>query len=211
VTAGEATAARARARAPRGQGDRLREEILAATERLLARTGDEDAVSIRAICDQVGVTAPSIYLHFADKEALLLEVCRRDFAAFDDAVEAAGAAIADPVDALRRRGRAYVAFGLDHPEQYRVLFMSHRRSRHVDGEAVGRSAFEHLVAAVARCVAAGAFRPVDPRDAAVTIWSALHGVTSLLIARPELPWPDSMIDDACDAQLRAYANEPGGR
>ncbi|HJP66477.1 MAG TPA: TetR/AcrR family transcriptional regulator, partial [Actinomycetota bacterium] len=39
---------RARRRAPRGQGERLREEILEAAERLLIETGSEDAVSIRA-------------------------------------------------------------------------------------------------------------------------------------------------------------------
>jgi AcrR family transcriptional regulator len=199
--------ARVRERARRGEGDRLREEILEATERLLARTGDEDAVSIRAICDEVGVTAPSIYLHFADKEALLLEVCRRDFAAFDDALDAASAGVVDPLEALRRRGRAYVAFGLAHPEQYRVLFMSTRRTHRLDGAVVGSAAFNHLVAAVERCIDAGAFRPVDPVHAAVTIWSALHGITSLLIAMPEFPWPETMVDEACDAQLRAHANE----
>src|SRR5205807_237758 len=45
-----------RRRARRGEGPRLREELLAATERLLAETGDEEAVSIRAIADAVGVT-----------------------------------------------------------------------------------------------------------------------------------------------------------
>jgi len=196
----------ARARARRGEGELLREEILDATERLLAETGDEDQVSIRAVCKAVGVSPPSIYLHFDDKDALLLEVCRRDFAALDDALTAATAGIADPVEALRHRGRAYVQFGLEHPEQYRVLFMSNKRTHRIDGEVVGSAAFNHLVDAVQRCIDVGAFRPVDPVSAAVSIWSALHGVTSLLIAMPDFPWPERMISDTCDAQIRAHAD-----
>jgi AcrR family transcriptional regulator len=199
----------ARARARRGQGQLLREEILDATERLLAETGDEDQVSIRAVCKAVGVTPPSIYLHFDDKEALLLEVCRRDFAAFDAALESASTGIDDPLEALRRRGAAYVAFGTEHPEQYRVLFMSKKHTHRIDGEVVGSAAFEHLVVGVQRCIDAGAFRPVDPVNTAVSIWSALHGVTSLLIAMPDFDWPEHMVTDACDAQIRAHASTKG--
>ena len=69
----------ARTRARRGEGERLREEILDVAEDLLVSTGDENAVSIRAIAQRVGVTPPSIYLHFADKESLLWAVCEREF------------------------------------------------------------------------------------------------------------------------------------
>ena len=61
-----------RTRARRGEGERLREEILDAAERLLIETGNRDAVSIRAVAEAVGVTPPSIYLHFADKTELLI-------------------------------------------------------------------------------------------------------------------------------------------
>src|SRR5687768_1046397 len=113
-----------RARARKGEGERLREEILLATERLLIRTGDQEAVSVRAIAEAVGVTPPSIYLHFADKAELIWSVCARHFAALDDAIESAAATSDEPLEQLRLRGGAYVRFGLDHPEQYRILFMS---------------------------------------------------------------------------------------
>src|SRR6185295_14050813 len=64
-----------RRRAPRGSGDQLRDEILDATTGLLLETGHAKAVSIRSVAQRVGVTPPSIYLHFADKEALLDAVC----------------------------------------------------------------------------------------------------------------------------------------
>jgi AcrR family transcriptional regulator len=72
-------------------------------------------VSIRAIADAVGVTPPSIYLHFPDKESLILAVCERHFDVFDSVIEQAGRSN-DPVESLRRRGRAYVRFGVENPE-----------------------------------------------------------------------------------------------
>ena len=64
-----------RARLPRGEGALLREEILRATDELLIETASEEAVSIRAVAAKVGVTAPSIYRHFEDKDALMFAVC----------------------------------------------------------------------------------------------------------------------------------------
>ena len=73
-------------------------------------TADEEAVSIRAVADAVGVTPPAIYLHFADKRELILEVCAASFAELDRVSEEAAAGSSDPVESLRLRGRAYVQF-----------------------------------------------------------------------------------------------------
>ena len=121
-------------------------------------------MSIRAIADAVGVTPPSIYLHFPDKDALVLAVCERRLrGASTTRSRPPGAATDDPVESLRRRGRAYVEFGLEHPEQYRVLFMTataHPPPRRSDSSAA--RAFQHLVDSVQRAIDAGALRPVDP-------------------------------------------------
>jgi AcrR family transcriptional regulator len=204
VTAPRASAVRARPRSRRGEGEKLRDDLLDATERLMLESGHADAVSIRAIADAVGVTPPSIYLHFPDKESLIFAVCERHFEAFDSVIEDAGRSTDDPVESLRRRGRAYVRFGLENPEPYRILFMT--RS---DGErqrdalsGAGARAFQHLVDAVQRCIDAGAFRSVDPVLAATGVWMAVHGVTSALISMPGFPWPDvdSLVDHVCNIQ-----------
>ncbi len=80
-----------RRRAPRGSGDQLRDEILDATTDLLLETGDAKAVSIRSVAQRVGVTPPSIYLHFADKDALLDAVCARYFEKLDEEMQAVAA------------------------------------------------------------------------------------------------------------------------
>ena len=76
-----------RRRAPRGSGEQLREEILDATTELLLETGHAKAVSIRSVAQRVGVTPPSIYLHFADKDALLDAVCARYFEKLDEEMQ----------------------------------------------------------------------------------------------------------------------------
>jgi AcrR family transcriptional regulator len=166
-------------------------------------------VSIRAIADAVGVTPPSIYLHFPDKEALILEVCHRQFETLDAALEAAGAAADGPLDELERRGMAYVRFGLEHPEAYRIMFMSRPRDmdHHVDTvEKSGSTAFSHHVEAVDRARRAGAIRAdVDPVEGAIFLWSGVHGITSLLIALATFPWGDQdrLVREVCRTQLRA--------
>jgi AcrR family transcriptional regulator len=195
-----------RPRAPRGAGDQLRGEILAAATRLMGATGDEDAVSIRGVADAVGVTPPAIYLHFADKDALIYAVCAQVFEMFDTALEAIDATTADPVEALRGRGRAYVSFGLEHPEQYRVLFMSKRTrsAKHADALAPGMVAFQHVVDAVQRAMDAGGIAAGDAVLTATGLWTSLHGVTSLLISMPDFPWPepDVLVEHVCVTLVR---------
>jgi AcrR family transcriptional regulator len=206
VTAEGASAVRSRPRSPRGEGEKLRDDLLDVTEQLMIETGRADSVSIRAIADAVGVTPPSIYLHFPDKESLILAVCNRHFEVFDAVIEDAGRSTDDPVESLRRRGRAYVRFGLENPEPYRILFMTRTESAQQRDVVVdaGARAFQHLVDAVQRCIDAGAFRRVDPVLAATGVWTAVHGVTSLLISMPGLLWPDveALVDHVCDTQTR---------
>lgn len=177
-----------RARARRGEGEKLRDEIVAAGRQLLFDAGEE-AVTIRAVANAVGVSPPSIYLHFADKNALLVAICESTFEALDDHIEEAIAGVDDLREELRLRGRAYVEFGLQNPEQYRILFMQ-RPLIEFQG-LPAPSAFEHHLDAVYRAWRSGLFpEHTDPHLAALTLWAGVHGITSLLIAKPDFPWPD---------------------
>jgi len=191
-----------RTRARRGEGELLHTEILDAAERLLIETGSEEAVSIRRIADAVGVTPPSIYLHFADKEELLFAVCERQFEELDRVTEEAVVGIDDPLEELYTRGKAYVRFGLDHPEQYRILFMrgaDHALDATDETRIRKASAFDHLIDTVNRCIESGALpKGSDPFAVALELWSVVHGITSLIISKPMFGWPDA---DAFTAHL----------
>jgi len=197
-----------RHRARRGDGALLRDELLAAATTLLVETGSADAVTIRAVAALAGCAPPSVYLHFPDKDALVFAVSQQQFLRLDEAVEAAADAHTDPLDRLRARARAYVRFGLDHPEHYRVLFMGHADDTpdFFDDTSMLRAAsFAYLVENVRACLDAGVFRPeLDPLRTAFGLWALVHGLTSLKISKPTVPWPptDELVDDLCDAHVR---------
>lgn len=180
-----------RRRSRRGEGGRLREEILEAAEELLLETGSEDEVSIRAVADRVGITAPSIYRHFDDKGTLMFEVCDRQFQRFHEYLDAKRSGHADPVEALKATGRAYIEFGLTYPEHYRIMFMGRSDltpEQYQDHVLAEHESFMALVGSVQDCIDAGRAGG-DALGLATLLWTATHGVTSLLIAKPNFPWP----------------------
>ena len=182
----------ARRRARKGDGDLLREEILEATERLLVETGSEEAVSIRAVARATGVTPPSIYRHFEDKTHLMFEVCARQFEVLDEVLQQAVAGIEDPVEAMAARGRAYVRFGVEHPEHYRIMFMGPAYTTPDQWtDIIGTGSFAHLIEGIQRLIDTGRIDAgADSYTTALHVWANIHGLTSLLVAKPHMPWPD---------------------
>ncbi len=195
---------KARSRYPRGEGALLRQDILDAAARLLVESGDEEKVTIRAVAADVGVSPPSVYLHFPDKDTLIFEVCQQLFAALDHAVESATGGLDDPFDRMRARGLAYARFGVEHPEQYRVLFMQKPESA-PEGfgseQLMESAAFAHLLENVVDLLATGLLEPgLEPFPLAVELWAVVHGCTSLLISHPNLGLPpvEQLVGQACD-------------
>lgn len=184
-----------RTRLRRGEGEKLREEILAAVEDLLTRTADLRAVSIRAVADAVGVTAPSIYRHFADKRALLFAVCEKHFDALQARLEKMIEEEADPVDALRTMAHAYVDWGLEYPEEYRIMFMTRPgTSDGLDGyeDTIGRdTAFGLLEGTIELCMREGRMRRSDVFEIATALFAIVHGVTSQAISNDPRFFPET--------------------
>lgn len=186
--------------------DDLRERLLDAAETILVETGREDAISMRALADRVGCTAAAIYRHFDDRIDLVFAVCRRLFEALEAVINEAARGAGDALDDLRTRGRAYVQFGLEHPEAYRILFMGHAAAV-PDGwdvdELLAVGGFDGVVESVRRCMEAGEVAEGDPFEVALVLWAGVHGLTSLLISKPWFPWPDrdALVDRLLDAQI----------
>ena len=163
---------------------------------LLAETGDESAVSLRVVAERVGVTVPSIYLHFADKRALIDAVCSEVFDELDRLLRAASEGATDPLDALRAQGNAYVHFAVDNPEHYRVVMMqAHEPGPDSVDAMVASGAFGYLVQSVQSCLDTGLLEG-EPVELGLSLWAAAHGVAALLVAKPYFPWPelDGFID-----------------
>lgn len=202
-----------RRRARRGEGERLRGELLTAATTLLAETGDADAVSIRAVAARAGVSTPSVYLHFADKQTLLDAACDAVFAALDGAMRDAAAQADGPLDALFRRGVAYVRFALANAEHYRIVMMGRPQPagsvRELEDLVTSR-AFTGLLDAVRDCVSSGIMHG-DVTAIALRLWACAHGTASLMIAKPALPYPADFVDSAIRGAGIALLAEAGSR
>ena len=190
-----------RRRNRRGEGETLRGEILDAAIRLIGQTGDAEALSIRTLSHEVGVTAPSVYRHFDDKAAILRAVVEERFADFADRMNRAERRSRTPFTALHRRCQAYLRFAEEEPGHYRVLFSAASLGPLsigvTDRPHPGAPSFFALVDSVRRCIEAGARPGGDATFVAIMLWSTLHGFADLRIGKPEMPWPsgDKVVRD----------------
>jgi AcrR family transcriptional regulator len=199
-----------RERAKRGDGDRLRGEILEAAEYLLAKYGHDGAVSIRAVANRVGCTPPAIYLHFDDKTQLLFEVCARRFRDLQERTSAAREVESDPLERVLAGSRAYMRFGLEHPEHYRILFMGQAGltpEQWADLRVVGVTGMDSLVSSCQDVVDSGKVWIDNAEDLAIEIWQACHGLVSLVISKPKFAWGDvdARIERVLEVQRRGLS------
>jgi len=207
-----------RRRNRRGQGERLRDEVVAAAGAILAESGDAGRLSLRGVAKRVGIAPTSVYLHFPDVEHLAAAVAARAFADLGDALAAAGRDEADPSGVLLARCRAYCRFALERPGHYRVMFQVERPDLATAEpfsfeRSPGRPAFDPLARDIARCQEAGAASPhADPTRLAVLVWASLHGLVSLRISRPRFLWPplDELVDYAVGRLVGLAQHSPDG-
>lgn len=186
--------------------------ILEAARTMFAREGYA-LTTMRGIADRIGYTATAIYHHFADKHALMLELCATDFRALGSALTAIGG-ITDPVERIRQMGRNYVRFALEHPEQFRFMFLVERPMPGPDEVAMhdpGEDGYEFLKQAVTEAIAATRFRPEfsEPDLVAQMLWSCVHGVATIHVTAPadghkwlDLRDPQETAVSTCDAMMR---------
>ena len=184
--------------------EQLRERILASARDIIHAEGYE-AVTIRKIAKQIEYSPMALSNHFPDKAAILRAVAREVFAKLDQARPKQGR---DPLATLRTAAYTYIQFGLDHPEEYRLLFMprsveaspiesnscsaakSSPESKLVPDHNGGRDAFERFAGHVEACCQAGLVEG-DPFRLATSIWAGIHGVVALQISLPEFPFGGS--------------------
>jgi AcrR family transcriptional regulator len=192
-----------RQRNPRGQGERLRDDIIEAASRLLADP-TSPPLTLRAVAREVGVAATSVYLHFDNTESLILAVAERRFGELVKLQDNAQDASATACERVRAGCIAYCEFGIKYQGHYQVMFarpLPMPESMPPE-QFPGYAAFQQLTDVVAECIGRGAGDPESFRTA-VLIWQQLHGTVSLRISRPRFPWPplDEAVADVVDRIL----------
>lgn len=199
----------------------VKDRILDAARRLFVQHGYE-AVSLRKIAETIGYTAPALYTHFSDKSELLAELCRRDFDALAK-VFLRLSKVKDPVERIYRIGLTYVRFAREHPEHYRLMFMTPHLAdlappSEEDIAAMNdpdKDAYAFLHRTVQDAMAEGVFLPeyTDTELLTQTLWAGVHGVASLEITHGDCPWVgwkgiERRSRTMCGAMLRGLLKDP---
>lgn len=170
----------------------LRRVLLDAAREEIASRGAQ-SVSLASLARLAGVAQSAPYRHFADREELLAAVATEGFEAFTKALLEAAAA-GDEAGAIKRMAAAYLRFGEDNVELYRLMFASGLVPGAVVGTPLHKAAsasFQPLLDRIA------AVEPRRSRTAAFAKWGQLHGLVMLKA--------DGFIDEPAEDLLAAIS------
>src|ERR1700722_713680 len=201
-------------RKARGQGASRRGEILDAAKRLFLTEGFEHT-TIRKIAAAVGVSSAALYIYFPDKDAILRAIAYTTFEALLLRLQEAERQSGTDLQRLRAGLHAYVAFGLEYPDEYRLTFLAKMMASSGPGRpavicetvpAADRS-FDILASNIEGLARTGVFRPTDPILTAEAVWASLHGITALLLDQADhiSSDHDALIDTVIDILLRGLS------
>ncbi|GAB3430381.1 TetR/AcrR family transcriptional regulator [Flindersiella endophytica] len=180
----------------------------------LAREGGPESVILREAARAAGVSHSAAYRHFADREALLAEVSRHARNELAAQMRRGVDRAADPVSRLGAVGTAYVEFAMSEPGLFRTAFGSHPTAgdarpdppatHTVEARVDGEEPDEILDEVLDQAQAAGLIDPSRRPGAAISAWSAVHGLASLLVDGP-LPAAPAEVDFALGQVLELIA------
>jgi AcrR family transcriptional regulator len=189
------------------RGQLTRELVISAAHDLVAAEG-LDALSLRRVATALGVTAPALYGHVDDKVDLLRALAELEFERLRAAFEAIDDA--DPLERVRAQAKIYVEQALGDPALFEVIF--HIRPDWANAPAVDElpaasRTFSMGAAAVEAAIAAGQLRDEDPFLVSLALWSAAHGVASVVLAGINLgdEFTARLVDAVVDNLLAGFA------
>jgi AcrR family transcriptional regulator len=175
------SAAPVRKRANRYHHGDLRRALLQAAVRTI-RTHGVDGLTLRGVGSAVGVSRTALYRHFTDKAALLAAVAAEGFRTLHAELTESWRRAGQGLSGFEAMGIAYVRFAVAHPSHYRVMFGADISSlEHAELGEEGSAAFQVLVDAIAALQAQQLARGDEPRQMALFVWAAVHGVAMLAI------------------------------
>jgi len=184
--------------------ENLRQEIMDAARELFVAEGYA-SVSMRKIADKINYSPTTIYLYFKDKSDLLHQICEQTFARLAQNIKAIQHLSDNPLEKLRSGMREYIHFGLKHPSQYEIVFITPlpKTVEMEFEETNGKIAFDTMRDVVAECVSANLLRNNDVELISQTLWAGIHGVTSLLIQHGEFPFVerDKLVDNLIETLI----------
>ena len=187
---------------PKTHDEALRQRLLADAAELISTDG-VDALSLRKLAKDAGTSTTAVYSLFGGKPGLIHAVYQEAFQRFTRRLADADHGD-DPAENVVRLGLAYRENALADPHLYALLFANAARAYLDADDEVGRladSAFDILVNAVRRAVAAGVFVQEPAELIALGLWGLVHGLVTLEM-QGTIP-QDVPVDPAYELAVRA--------
>jgi AcrR family transcriptional regulator len=150
-----------------------------------ARAEGPEAVSLRDVAHDAGVSPSAAYRHVRDRDhlmTLVAQVARQELARImidgQDAVVPTGDDAVDAVARFEACGRGYIDFATSSPQLFRTAF---KATGQPPDEVDHPDPAQVLGAAIDGLVRAGLLEPARRTDAALIAWTAVHGLSALLV------------------------------
>lgn len=163
----------------------LREDILKVSRQILVKDGFSK-MSMRKIARKADVSATSIYLHFQNKEELLLALVESSIANLSVVLEEQISETDDTITQIEKMAHAFVNFALENPQEYEIIYMVRPEEMpRFPKEKFNqiRKIYELLAGIIKEGQEKRLLNVEDSLMSAYTIWAQLHGVASVIISK----------------------------
>ena len=191
------------------QKTEMRETILSAALKLFSDEG-YDNVSMRKISDKIEYSVGTLYLYFKDRDEIVFELHKLGFEEFYKR-QMAVQDIKDPLQRLTEHCLAYILFAIDQPLYYDLMFISRSSAKTIKKQnewESGNRTYDLLKLNISQAKNSGNFKDVDVEVAAFSLWSFVHGISSLFVRDRMMMVPaesiKSMVTGALKFLERAY-------
>lgn len=157
----------------------LRFALLDAARAVMEEFGIE-SLTLREVARRTGVSPGAPYHHFKDKADLIRELVSHGFHSLDRASREALLEKTTPHEKLQAIGVTYIMYAVQHPDEFRLMFRPEMGSPLEDENPTCTPVFRVLLEVIDE------FRLVesDRNTAAISVWSLVHGLASLLVDGP---------------------------
>ncbi len=159
----------------------LQEALINAALTQIAKEG-ASALNLSKLAQQLGVTHPAVYRHFASKQALGVSVAKRGFEMLVKMLQDETQSTQNDIfQSLHALATAYISFALEHTELARLMFSMKERSTEADLHSTSKAALVPLVNIVEKAKKQNALKNDDIAQTVRIIWATIHGLAVLLM------------------------------
>ena len=190
--------------------EEFRREILDSAREIFISDG-YDGFSMRKLAEKIGYSPTTIYLYFRNKDELLFAICEEFFTVFFDELNRIRSASHDPIETLRQALLFLMEFGLQNPNQYKVIFFTKSNiygtmDDLVEKESMARNTYLAFKEMIRDCVNAGLLREIDEDVIAPALATISHGLVTKVLYCPHFLNNKSEViaRSLVDALLRGY-------